>query len=249
MLYNLTVINKKVFFETINNKQVFCHLSEVGDPDKKMLIMSHGFRGSSIGPAREFVDFEKILNEEGFSTLRFDQPNCGNSEGEFINSSFTEWINTIVYLAKKYLDAGYKISLLGQSMGATATVAASNHPEIKGKIPCLLLWVPDAKTTINVNPDEAYEEGGQKYKGAFWNEARNSNFFQCLEAYEGGIHLVYGDKDRFVERELMDKTMEIVKSKNQPYMVLKGQDHSPWEYDLVQKVYKEELAKLKEFMT
>lgn len=240
------MINKKVFFETINNKQVFCHLSEVDNQDKKMVIMSHGFRGTSIGPARQFVDFEKILNREGFSVMRFDQPNSGNSEGDYINSSFTEWINTIVYFAKKYLTASYKVSLLGQSMGATATVAASNHPDIKGKIPCLLLWVPDATTTININPDEVYEEGGQKYNGIFWHEAKNSDFFKCLEAYEGGIHLVYGGKDRFVERELMDKTIEIVKSKKQPYMILESQDHSPWEFELVQRVYKEELAKLKE---
>lgn len=248
MLYNLTVINKKVFFETINNKQVFCHLSEVDGKDKKMVIMSHGFRGASIGPARQFVDFEKILTEEGFSVIRFDQPNSGNSEGEYINSSFTEWINTIVYFAKKYLTEGYKVSLLGQSMGATATVAASNHPDIKGKIPCLLLWVPDAKTTFKLNSDEIFEEGGQKYKGSFWNEASNSNFVQCLEAYEGGIHLVYGDKDRYITKELRDNAVEIVKSKKQPYMILKGQDHSPWEYDLIQGVYKEELAKLKECM-
>ena len=31
------------------------------------------------------------------------------------------------------------------------------------------------------------------------------------------------------------------------YIVLKGQDHSPWEYDLVQNVYKEELEKLKKY--
>lgn len=94
----------KVFFEKINNKNVFCVLSESDNNNKQIVIMSHGFRGSSIGPARTFVDFSRILNKEGISTLRFDQPNCGNSEGDFLDSSFNEWVNTTTYFAKKYLD-------------------------------------------------------------------------------------------------------------------------------------------------
>ena len=39
--------------------------------------------------------------------------------------------------------------------------------------------------------------------------------------------------------------MKLVKDKGQEVVVLKGQDHSPWEYDLVQEVYKQELAILK----
>lgn len=238
----------KVFFELIHEKQVFCNFAEPKIAKKKLVIMSHGFRGSLIGPARQFVDFEKLLLKEGYSVLRFDQPNGANSQGDYIDSSFKEWIATIVFIANKYLLLGYQVSLLGQSMGATATVAATYDPQIRGKIPCILLWVPDAKTTINVNADEIYEEGGQKYRGRFWQEAKESNFFNCLEKYDGGIHLVYGEFDRYVEDELKKKTIEIVQAKNQSVLVLKGQDHSPWEYDLAQTVYREELGILEKFL-
>lgn len=241
-------MNEMVFFENMNNEKVFCNLSEPQPSKKKIVIMSHGFRGSSIGPARQFIDFQKILNNAGYSVLRFDQPHSGNSDGDYINSSFSQWVNTIVYFAKKYLSQGYKVALFGQSMGATASVIASNNPDIKGKIHCLLLWVPDAVTTTDANPDETYEEGGQKYMGRFWCEAKNSNFFQCLEEYEEGIHLVYGEIDRYVKRELIERTIQMVKAKKQPVMVLKGQDHSPWEYNLVQNVYREELSKLNKCM-
>lgn len=237
---------EKIFFETINNKKISCYLSEQNSSERKMVIMSHGFRGNNCGPARQFVDFQRQLNQEGYSVLRFDQPNSGNSDGDYTNSSFNEWIQTIVYFAKKYLDQDYKVSLLGQSMGATATVAATNHTDIKSKIPCILLWVPDAKAHINVNPNEVYEEGGQKYYGRFWIEARDSDFFNCLKAYSGGIHLVFGEIDRYVKKEYIEETIKIVKGKNQSVMILKGQDHSPWDYDVVQEVYKEEIAKLKQ---
>lgn len=237
---------EQVFFKEIDGKRVFCVYSELTDRTKKIVIMSHGFRGTSEGPARQFVDFQRILNKNGYSVLRFDQPNSGNSEGDYLDSSFNEWINVIVALAKEYLDKGYEVNLLGQSMGASATVAATGDPRIKNKISCILLWVPDPETDFFGNPQETYEEGGQKYKGKFWQEAKESNFFQKLNDYQGKIHLVYGEIDRYVEKSLREKTIQIVKDKGQTVVILNGQDHSPWEYNLVQEVYKQELAKLKE---
>jgi len=233
---------------TINNKRVVTYQSEANDKSKKIVIMSHGFRGSSLGPARQFVDFQKILNKNGYSVLRFDQPNSGNSDGDYLDSSFLEWVQTTVFFADKYINDGYQVALLGQSMGATTSVVATSDPKLKGKIPCLLLWVPDAKSDVNVEPNKVYEEGGQKYKGSFWTEARDSNFFDCLESYSGGIHLVYGEVDRYVKQSLVDKTIRIVKQKRQPVMILKGQDHSPWECNVAQEVYKNELDVLRKFM-
>lgn len=238
---------ESVFFEKVNNKKIFCYLSEPNLFQKKMIIMSHGFRGSSDGPARQFVDFQRFLNKEGFSVLRFDQPNSGNSDGDYLDASYSEWVNTTVYFANKYLDIGYKVALMGQSMGAAVSIVATSRPELKDKIPCILLWVPGVNDgDFNGDSDEIFEEAGQKYKGKFWKEAREKNSFKCLEEYKGGIHLVYGEKDRYVSKGLRKKVIEIVREKNQPYMILKGQDHSPWKYDLAQEVYRQELTKLKE---
>jgi esterase/lipase len=209
--------------------------------------MSHGFRGTSIGPARTFVDFEKVLLQEGFSVLRFDQPCGGNSEGEYIDSSFKEWIHTTAYFAHKYLDLGYQVALLGQSMGATTSMVVAAQTDLKDKIPCLLLWVPDAKSNVNLDPEVIDEEGGQRFKNRFWTEARDADFFEALDSYSGGIHLVYGETDRYVSQDLKNKTVEKIKSKNQPYMILTGQDHSSWDYDAAQKVYSEEIEFLRKY--
>lgn len=238
------MIKRGVHFEEVNDKKIFCCLAESESTIKKIVIMSHGFRGSSIGPARQFVDFEQVLIKNDYSVLRFDQPNCGNSEGDFLQSSFNEWIATIVYFADKYLKLGYQVTLLGQSMGASATVAATHDPLIVDKIPCILLWVPDPKSNIEEMTGQIYEEGGQKYDGKFWQEARESNFFECLSSYNGAIHLVYGETDRFVHQELKTKVIDIVKGKGQETMILKRQDHSPWDYDLIQTVFARELELL-----
>lgn len=234
-------------FENINSKKVFQILTEPDVPQKKIIIMSHGFRSTSIGPARTFVNFEKLLLNKGFSVLRFDQPNSGNSEGEFINSSFKEWVDTTTYFAKKYLDMDYKVCLLGQSMGATATMAVTSQVEIKNKIPCIILWVPDPESTFDKDPDKINEEEGQKYKESFWKEAFETNFFKNLKEYIGGIHLVYGQNDKYVSKELRDETVKRVQEKNQTVMILKGQGHSPWEYDICNEVYNEELKFLEKY--
>ncbi len=241
-------MNSKVSFETINGKKVFQIITEPEVSNKKIVIMSHGFRGSSIGPARTFVDFENLLTKNGFSTLRFDQPCGGNSEGNYVDSSFNEWIETTTYFSKKYIDLGYQVALLGQSMGATTTMIVAAKDELKDKIPCILLWVPDPKSTFTTEGNEIGEEGGQKYRETFWQEARDADFFQCLQGYQGGIHLVYGENDKYISQQLRNQVIEEVKKKNQPFMVLPGQDHSPWEFDIAQKVYQEELAFLKKYI-
>lgn len=234
---------EKVFFELINNKKVFCILSEPDeDVDKKMVIISHGFRGSSLGPARQFVDFQKILNNAGFSVLRFDQPNGGNSEGDYLDVSFNEWVATTFYFTKKYLNKGYKIALLGQSMGGTVAGVVASKKELAGKVFCILLWVPGVyDPKYKIQREKIYEEAGQKYRGKFWLEAKEANFPECLYDYQGNIHLVYGEEDKFVTKKLRQKVVNVVKKKNQDSMILKGQDHSPWDFDFAQKVYKQEL--------
>jgi len=236
---------EKVYFEEINNKKIFCYFSEPGISQKKMVIMSHGFRGSSLGPARQFVDFQKILNKEGYSVLRFDQACSGNSDGDYIDVSYKEWVDTTVYFAKKYLDLDFKVALMGQSMGAAVSIVATNRPELKNKISCVLLWVPGVNDgDFKGDAEEICEEDGQKYTGKFWKEAQDEDSFKALEEYAGGIHLVYGEKDRYVSKDLRERVIEVVKKKGEPYMVLKGQDHSPWAFDLVQEVYKQEIEKL-----
>ena len=235
-------------YERINGKKVF-HILTTPEKEKpnKMVIMSHGFRGTSIGPARSFVDFERILLQEEFSVLRFDQPCGGNSEGNYLDSSFNEWIETTSYFTRKYLNEGYEIALLGQSMGATTTMVVAAQEEFKDKIPCIILWVPDAKSNVEVNPQETYEEAGQLYKGTFWLEAKRADFFAAVDRYTGGIHLVYGETDKYIAEELRNQTIEKIRSKNQPCIILPGQDHSSWEHAMAQKAYSEGVAFLKKY--
>lgn len=249
---------EKAFFEEIHGKQVFCILSQSQSPSKKIVIMSHGFRGNSTGPSRSFVNLKDILISEGFNVFRFDQPNSGNSEGSFVDSSFNEWVQTIVHFVRQYFDKGYEIVLLGQSMGATATIIASARNEIKDKIKAMILWVPDPKSEdsdwlskevpTKKYQDNIFEEGGQKYKESFWQEVKDADFFTCINEYKGPLHLVYGQEDMFVSERLRERVIHVVREKGQQVMILKGQNHSGWDYDVCQQVYKIELGFIKKYL-
>jgi len=133
-------------------------------------------------------------------------------------------------------------------MGATTSMVVAGQPQLKNLIPCVILWVPDAKSSVKVVPEKIYEEGGQQYLGKFWIEAREADFFKAVDHYTGKIHLVYGEEDRYVSKRLRDKTIAKIKAKGQDVMVLPNQNHSPWEFEVSRKVYKEELKFLNQHL-
>jgi pimeloyl-ACP methyl ester carboxylesterase len=250
----MMIMEDSVSFERINGKSIFTVFAKPSRELKKLVIMNHGFKGNSAGASRSFVNFSRLLVSQGIAVLRFDQPNSGNSEGDFVDSSFNEWVETTVYFSKKYLALGYDVSFLGHSMGANTAVIAATRPELKDKISTLLLWAPDPKsdptewfvkdTKVINKVAGIYEETGQQYRAAFWQEVQEADFFSSLANYSGRIHLVYGENDKFVSEKLKNKVIDEVKVKNQNVMILKGQDHLAWDFDICQQVFNEEFRML-----
>jgi esterase/lipase len=247
-------MRETVKFESIRGKNIFTIFSEPENGSKSVVILNHGFKGSSVGASRSFVNFTRLLVENGISVLRFDQPGSGNSGGDFADSSFNEWVETTAHLSQSYLSNGYQVALLGHSMGANTALAAATQPKLEGKIPLLLLWAPDPKT----NPadwfikdakliDESrqiFEEGGQQFRASYWQEVMSADFFGCLHKYQGKIHLVYGENDKFVSQELRNRVIQEATNKKHELMILKGQDHMMWDYEMCTKVFNEELELL-----
>jgi alpha-beta hydrolase superfamily lysophospholipase len=102
-------------FETYNNHRLATVFHD-GD-GKKVVIFCHGFWGSLVGAGWHFVRAARQLAEQGISSLRFDQYGSGNSEGDFKDSSFDDWVVTTKTIAQSYIEQGYQVALFGQSMG------------------------------------------------------------------------------------------------------------------------------------
>lgn len=86
--------------------------------EKRIVLMCHGFRGHRLGPNRFFVRLARRLQAMGVGSVRFDQFGSGDSERDFRDSSFDDWVATTSSLARRFRAGGYQVALLGQGMGA-----------------------------------------------------------------------------------------------------------------------------------
>ncbi len=78
-------------------------------------------------------------------------------------------------------------------------------------------------------------------------EAHQSSFFEALQRYGRGIHLVYGEHDSYIAKVVRNEVIEKVREKDQPVMILPGQNHSHWSYDCFQQVFQCELKMLNKY--
>src|SRR5664279_2866470 len=137
---------ENIKFIEVNKKKIASVINDTGS--KNIVIFCHGFRGSKIGPNRFFVKVARELEKQNINSLRFDQYGSGDSEGDFVDSRFDDWVKTIEEIVNDYLSNGYKVSLLGQSMGGSAVLVAASH--LGDKLESVVAWVPDPSVdTLN----------------------------------------------------------------------------------------------------
>ena len=195
---------------------------------KKIVIFCHGYRSSSIGPNRYFVRAARKLADHGISSLRFDQYGSGNSEGDFFDSSFNDWVATTKAIVQDYVDHGYTVALFGQSMGgSTVIVAAADLSNLRA----IVSWVPDASVDDFHAPDGGViEEGGQIVRSLYWQEAHDARVGDRLPDIKSPAYIVQCTADEYVDRANREK---LIKNAQPQHTVenFEGYKHSSWTYE------------------
>lgn len=212
--------------QKINGHNIACAKLDTGSKD--IVIFCHGFRSSCIGPNRTFVKVARILANNNISSLRFDQYGSGNSEGDFIDSSFNDWIATTKAIATEYLNKGYRVALFGQSMGAATVIATGADIP---KISAVVAWVPDPNVEPFVAPKEGYfEESGQRVQAKYWKEACDTKVANKLRSLKAPAYIVQCSNDEYVSA----KNHKAIEANAQPQHIVEMFDdlrHSSWSYD------------------
>ena len=195
---------------------------------KKIVIFCHGFRGSAIGPHRFFVRAARQLAERGISSLRFDQYGSGNSEGDFRDSSFLDWVQTTRGISKHYLSDGYLTALLGQSMGGAAAIAAAVElPELSA----VVAWAPDPNLEpFAPSPDGVMEEAGQVVWDRYWQEAHAVRVADKLPLIKAPTYILQCSEDEYVSPQNREALAERARA-DQRVETLEGYSHSSWTYE------------------
>jgi hypothetical protein len=196
--------------------------------NKNIVIFCHGYRGTNIGPNRFFVKTARQLAKQSISSLRFDQYGSGNSEGDFFDSSFTDWVETIKVIVQNYLKQGYKVSLFGQSMGGAAVIAVG--AEILNLF-AIVAWVPDPNVEDFIPPENGViEENGQIVQARFWQEVHDVKITEKLALIKTPVYIVQCTNDEYVDEQNRNA---IVKNAQPHHKVdiFEGYLHSQWTYE------------------
>ncbi|MBI4127879.1 MAG: alpha/beta fold hydrolase [Parcubacteria group bacterium] len=211
--------------QRFNNHRIATAIHDAGSHN--MVIFCHGFRGTNIGPHRLFVRVARELAGQGISSLRFDQYGSGNSEGDFFDSSFKDWIETARAIAQHYLSQGYKVALVGQSMGGAAVIAvASEVPALTS----VVAWAPDPNVDDFISSENGVvEENGQIIQAQFWQEAHKAKIADKLRLVKVPMYIVQCTADEYVDQQ----NREAISTNAQPHHRVEnfeGYRHSSWTF-------------------
>jgi esterase/lipase len=230
-------MRENIQYQNFNNHQLAAVLHDTGS--KNIVIFCHGFRSSNIGPNRFFVKIARQLAEKNISSLRFDQYGSGNSEGDFFDSSFIDWIESTKFIAKNYLDKGHQVSLLGQSMGGAVVIAVG--AEIS-TLTSIVAWSPDPNIGNFKTPESGTsEEGEQVVQARYWQEAYNTEIANKLALVKSPTYVVQCTEDKYVNEENREA---ITKNARPNHIIdnMEGYPHSNWTYkqskDIIEKTVK-----------
>jgi len=231
------MIDERLAMITVNGHRLAAAVHDAGGSD--IVLFCHGFGGTKTGPHRFFVRAARVLSRAGISALRFDQYGCGDSEGEFIDSSFDDWVATTTALARRYLEDGFRVVLFGQSMGgATVIVTAAVVPAISA----VVAWVPDPNVgPFGPSPGGFSEEGGQLIGDGFWREAHGARVADRFRDVAAPAYLVFGTDDELVSTENREALISRAKASDR-IDVFDGYLHSAWSYDQATEVIERSCA-------
>jgi pimeloyl-ACP methyl ester carboxylesterase len=194
-------------------------------PARRVVLMVHGFKSSKMGPSRYFVDVARRLSSRGISSVRFDQPGSGDSEGAFEDSSFSTWIETVGHVLDSLVREGAKVAILGQSMGGgAAVVAAAERDALSG----LALWSAGLHGRRAFESKETWmEEEGQRVRAGFWHEVAAIDFLERYRRLGCPAYMIYGTADDLIPIEDI-RAVEAALKPGDEIRIVEGLPHSAW---------------------
>lgn len=228
---------KKLFFK--NKKELtLCGILEEPNPAKEeVVILVHGYASSKEGRGSSYV--AKELTNRKINNFSIDLTGCGESEGDFAETTVTGWSEDVDSAIDLMKERGYqKIDLQGNSAGGIVVMAAAlKHPELNR----IGLY-----STVSDYHTKRLQKNGQKYiddwkeKGfnyyetqyrgklkvnySFYEDAKNNVMYDKVKDIRCPVLIIHGDKDESVP---LEQSKRVIKGfPNGKLVILEGADHA-----------------------
>jgi uncharacterized protein len=220
------------------------------------VILVHGF-GVTKEEYGMFDGIAEHLSQAGILVFRFDFSGCGESEGDYSETSLSKLksdLTSILKFIKSEQDVDTEnIGLLGQSFG-TATIVSL---ELKVQSIVLLGSISEPKSVFislfgnGYNPEgisERKKSNGTitKIKPQFWQDLENYHLLESIKNIHCPILFIHGEKDNGVPISQMEAYFENANDPKEKFIVKDG-DHGlrpnrESVYPIIAKWFKEKLG-------
>jgi len=198
------------------------------------IILVHGF-GVTKSEYGMFDSLAKNLADNGFLVYRFDFSGCGESEGDYSETSLSKLksdLSKILDFVKSQPDVnGSRIGIHAQSFGTATTIAL--EPEIQ----CLIMTgsISHPKEVLSKLFGDGYHPEGistrtksegtiTRIKPQFWKDFENYDLLESIKKINCPILFIHGSKDDRVPISEMEAYFQ---NANEPKekVIIEGADH------------------------
>ena len=198
------------------------------------VVLVHGFAYQKEEDGM-FVELAKRLTEIGVISYRFDFSGCGESEGDYVDTTLSKLrddLESILEFVKTRSNVDpNRIGIIGQSFGTTTTIALA--PEINSLV--LMGTVLNAKEILVNLFGDGYNPNGISTRirsdastvrigPEFWKDFGNHNLPSLVKQIKCPILLNHGTEDDHVPLSEMEETHSIANEPKEK-IILEGADH------------------------
>ncbi len=226
-------MKRKVFLQS-NGKRL-CAVISLPSADKALpvIVFAHGFASSKESKTQ--ARLERMLNERGIASVRFDFFARGESDGSPEEITISKAVNNINDVISYLRGMGYaRIGLCGFSFGGLASLIAasgndglfmlalkspvSDYVAIMDSCHDISMW------RRNGYVDHLGKSGAEtRLKYSFYEDARKNIAYDAAGKIEIPVLIVHGDADDTVPLEQSVRLSEIIR--NCELVVIHGADH------------------------
>lgn len=200
-------------------------------PKAKVFIQHGYFSSNHLGPNRMYWQIADHLNKSGFTVYRFACIGMGDSDGEFIDTSYQLHIENNISLINSFKKEGDKIVFIGHSMGTSVAVRLATMFQ-----PISLVLISPSLGKINYienlfssnQLNELETTGRTERKGLiasnqFMLNSQDENIFELCKRLKSNVQIHYGLRDELYNIESAKYATNILNADLNCY---KNSDHN-----------------------